>query len=108
MEKITYEQLKDMQTRNVPIINVLAAEAFAKANISGSVNVPGESPDFAQRVEKQIGGKDKSVVVYCASSSCPASKEAAEKLEKAGFTQVKCYEGGTAEWQQKSGSREAA
>jgi len=110
MEKINYTELKNLKDRgeNIALINVLLPEDFKKGNIPGSVNIPGNSPDFESRVEKLIGGKDKPVIVYCASFECPASKNAAEKLEQAGFTKVKCYEGGTKEWQEKSGSKQAA
>jgi len=109
MQTIPYQQLKDILAKgDAEVINVLPREAFAKEHIPGSINIPGDSPDFVQQVEDLIGGKDTPVVVYCASSSCDASKKAAKKLEDVGFTQVECYEGGTKEWQDKTVKSEAA
>lgn len=42
--------------------------------------------------------KQSDIVVYCASEQCTASHEAAEKLTKLGYTQVKVYKGGKKDW----------
>ena len=86
------------------LINTLGAEAFEKTRIPGAVNVPLESGDFATRVEKEAGGKDKPVVVYCASRQCNSSEKAARKLEAAGFTDVARYTDGAAAWQKEAGA----
>jgi rhodanese-related sulfurtransferase len=49
--------------------------------------------------EKGIKPQDE-IVVYCASTSCPASKMAAEQLTKLGYTNVSAYEGGLADWKE--------
>jgi len=108
MQTIDYQYLKDLQKRNAAtIINVLSAEAFGKSHIPGSINIPQDQDDFPDRVETVIGDKSSPIVVYCASYSCDASKRAAIKLERAGFTNVMCYEGGMKEWQEKSSARAA-
>jgi rhodanese-related sulfurtransferase len=81
------------------IINVLDEEEFRKHHIPGSKNVPLDAPDFNQRIDALTSGKDEPVVVYCASTDCPASEKAAERLEKAGFTRVLDFEGGMEEWE---------
>ena len=58
-------------------------------------------------VEQEAGGKDKSVVVYCASSHCNSSEKAAKKLEEAGFTAVSRYTGGAAAWQEDAAEKSA-
>ena len=63
--------------------------------------------DFASRVEQEAGGKNKPVVVYCASSHCNSSEKAAEKLEVAGFTAVSRYTGGAAAWQEDAAEKSA-
>lgn len=85
---------------NFTLINVLSEEQFRKEHIEGSQNVPVVSPDFEKKVEWLTGARDKPLVVYCASAECTASKEAAEKLEKAGFEKVRAYEGGMKEWKE--------
>jgi rhodanese-related sulfurtransferase len=110
MKAISYDQLKKMKDgeEDFILVNVLPAEAFSKAQIPDSINIPVKQPDFEAQVEETADGKEKKIVTYCASFDCPASSEAAEKLEKAGFTDVLAYEGGIKEWQEKSGQRQAA
>ncbi len=109
MQTIGYQQVKDLQERNAAtLINVLSAEDFEKTHIPASINVPVDSPDFADQVKKIIGGKGEPVVVYCASYSCDKSQKAALKLDQAGFTNVMCYEGGAKEWQDKAAASRSA
>jgi rhodanese-related sulfurtransferase len=104
MKTITTEDLKALKGQNgdLTLVNTLAADGFQKTKIPGAINVPLESDDFAARVEKKAGGKDKPVVVYCASQQCNSSEKAARKLESAGFTDVSRYTGGAAAWQQET------
>jgi len=76
------------------IINVLGPAVFEDCHIKGSINVPLDSlVDYAKDIPK-----DTELVVHCASYICPMSKRAWQLLKDQGFTQVKAYEGGTAEW----------
>jgi len=87
---------------DVLLVNTLKAESFEKTRIPGAVNIPLEDDDFVARVEQQAGGKNKSVVVYCASQECNSSEKAAEKLENAGFIAVTDFAGGFQAWQENS------
>lgn len=102
MKTLTTEQLEHWreQRASFSLINVLPRAQYKKAHIPGSVNIPLEGEDFAERVEQAVGGSDKKVVVYCASSECNASEKAAQALDQAGFTSVYDYEGGTKAWQE--------
>jgi rhodanese-related sulfurtransferase len=104
MRTITTEDLQALKDQNgdLTLVNTLATEAFQKTKIPGAINVPLESDDFAARVEKEAGGKNKPVVVYCANQQCDSSEKAARKLESAGFTAVSRYTGGAAAWQQEA------
>ena len=104
MKTITTENLKARKSQNgdLTLVNTLTADAFQQTKIPGAINVPLESADFAARVEKEAGGKDKPVVVYCASEQCDSSEKAARKLESAGFTDVSRYTGGAAAWDQET------
>jgi len=110
MKTIDYNQLKKMidAEEDFLLINVLPAQSFKEAHIPGSINIPLEEADFEAQVEEVADDKNKKIVTYCASFDCHASRNAAEKLEKNGFTNVLAYEGGIKEWQKKSGSRQAA
>lgn len=101
MQSITRDDLKRMneqQHEDFVLINVLPRDAFQKRHIRTSINVPGGDDDFVETVERVAGGKDRKIVVYCASFDCDASPKAGRKLEEAGFTQVYDYEGGTEDW----------
>jgi rhodanese-related sulfurtransferase len=101
MKTITTDELKTLRDQNgkITLVNTLGPEAFEKTRIPGAVNVPLDNSDFVARVEQEAGGKDKPVVVYCASQQCNSSEKAAKKLEEAGFTTVSRYTGGAAAWQ---------
>lgn len=101
MKTLTTEQLKKMldSGEEMTLINTLSPENFEQAHIPGSINIPLESADFAEQVEQAAGGKDKRIVVYCASEQCQSSAKAAGKLEDEGFTDVYDYEGGVQSWE---------
>lgn len=113
MKTLTARDLRKMRDANEEflLVNTLPTEHFAATKIPGAINVSEQDADFAPRVEKHSGGKDKPVVVYCASMSCNSSANGAEKLEQAGFTDVYDFEAGAEGWQQlnkeKEGGRKA-
>ena len=104
MKTITTDELKGLREKddNLTLVNTLAADSFEKTLIPGAVNIPLEDGDFASRVEQEAGGKDKPVVVYCASRQCNSSEKAAKKLDEAGFTNVRRYTGGAAAWKKEA------
>lgn len=100
MQKIDRETLKkDLEAEdNLTVLNVLSQKDYNKEHIVGSLNVPQEDDRFVDKVLNMVTAKDKPIVVYCASTECLASSEAAKKLESAGFTNVRAYEGGMKDW----------
>lgn len=101
MQTLTADQLREMKRSNGPaVINVLDKEVFRKEHIPGSRNIPLRTHHFAEAVEKAVGGKDKPVIVYCASTTCDASPKAAKELEKEGFGTVYDFEGGMKAWKE--------
>jgi rhodanese-related sulfurtransferase len=93
------------------LVNTLPTEHFADTKLPGAVNIPQEDADFAERVENKAGGKERTVVVYCANMQCDSSTQGAEKLVAAGFTDVYDFEAGAQGWKQafneKEGGRKA-
>ena len=76
--------------------NVLTDEYFKGEMIVGSLRVP---VDTVGREAKELGiPKSAEIVVYCSDVNCPFSGNAAEKLETLGYTNVRAYKGGLAEW----------
>lgn len=102
MTPITVDQLRSMQDRNTDLIliNTLPAESFEETKIAGAVNIPQDQEDFIDRVEQTVGGRGKTLVVYCADAECQSSTHAAHKLEHAGFDKVFDFEGGYQAWRQ--------
>jgi len=76
------------------LVNVLDEDAFEKAHIPGSINIPaGKAEEFGKRYHH-----DKGIVVYCASTDCDASPKVARQLMDEGFTDVTDFEAGMAGW----------
>ncbi len=108
MKTITTADLEKLheQEPGLQIINTLPRESFEKTRIPGAISIPQDEPEFADRVARAVGGKDKKLVVYCASSKCDSSEKATKKLEEAGFTSVLTYKGGAEAW--KNEAKESA
>ncbi len=101
IQRIDREKLEAMNGRrheDFVLINVLPPEEFNQEHIRTSVNVPQGDPNFTDMVEKVAGNKERPIVVYCAGFDCPASSDAAKKLDEAGFQYIYDYEGGTEDW----------
>ncbi|MCI0619813.1 rhodanese-like domain-containing protein [Candidatus Wolfebacteria bacterium] len=87
-------------------IDALAPTSFAARHIPGAKNVP-NGLQYAENFEKVVGApKDlpagrqaPEIIVYCSSSGCMASVQAAHALEEAGYTNVTHYKDGLAGWQ---------
>ena len=100
MQVLSTSEFKEMtqKQKDLDIINVLPSEAFKKAHIPGSVNIPVENTEFEHQVGSLVGDKNAPVVVYCANTDCDASPKAARRLEQAGFSKVYDFEAGLQGW----------
>ncbi len=76
--------------------NVLTDDYFAGEMIPGSRRVPLDT--VGREVAESGLAKDAEIIVYCSGPTCPQSRSAAEKLVRLGFTNVRLFEGGLAEW----------
>lgn len=106
MKEVGTPELNTMINRgeDLTLINTLHPKKFRITHIPGSENIPADDPDFAEKVEKHVGSKEKTVVLYCADSTCDSSTKAARQLEEAGFTDVYDYTGGAKAWQAAGGT----
>ena len=97
IQTITKEELlnKIKEREQIQIVNVLATEHYHLGSIIDSTKIPLDELD--NRLNEL--NKNDEIIVYCASSECPASRKAAEKLAANGFN-VKAYEGGIKEWKE--------
>ena len=94
METIEREELKSALDAGEDIKLVMAMHEthFELAHIPGSVQL------FTPEQAAELLEKDDHIVVYCSDRSCPASSVVAQKLIDAGYTDVRHYPGGLAEW----------
>jgi len=95
MKSISMGELKrKFDSPGVVVVNVLAAPAYEKIRIRGSISIPRMELERGRWKELDMS---KEIVVHCSSFECGASKLAAEFLEGKGFDVV-AYEGGIKEW----------
>lgn len=89
------ERLRDERT---VIIDVRAAEDYARGHIPGAVSIP--LTELRQRMDEIPD--DHEVIAYCDGPYCFASGRAVEQLERAGFP-VRRLDGGVARWVRSGG-----
>ena len=94
------EELKQSDEDFV-LIDVLPEESYREEHIPGSVNMPVEN--IASEAKDKLS-EDQKIVVYCASTSCEASEDAARRLQKNGYGNVKDYAPGLKAWKNSGNS----
>ncbi len=92
--EISAKSLKKRIDRIPLIINVLGTSTYRDCHIAGSINIPLDQ----LKTKAKKWNKNKHIIVYCASYSCPVSGDAYNFLKEMGFENVWRYEGGTNEW----------
>ncbi|MFW5856248.1 MAG: rhodanese-like domain-containing protein [Planctomycetota bacterium] len=84
---------------NIHLIDVLQPDAFREGHLPGAENVP-IGMDFEERIQQAVPDKSEEVVLYCASTDCPASEKAYQKMERLGYENIYDYEEGKAGWKE--------
>jgi rhodanese-related sulfurtransferase len=98
IESINVEELLGLLDRpDVVIVDVLGNLSYTQYHIKNSISIPF---DILEKGGWEKIPKSKTVITYCHSSTCNASKRAAEIFLRNGF-KVKAYEGGISEWRAK-------
>jgi rhodanese-related sulfurtransferase len=94
MRTISREELKAKLDRgdNFKLVMTLGEWAYLARHIPGSINIdrPHEADTLLQ--------KDEEIVVYCSDPTCISSQAAYQILLSKGFTNVRRYSGGLADW----------
>lgn len=80
----------------VRIVDVSEQDIYQDAHIPGAINV--QLAHLDQALERW--NPSTPIVFYCTNVLCTASKEAAQKARKRGFSHAYAYKGGMAEWYQ--------
>ena len=95
---ITREELKAKIDRGdkFQLVETLPEEKFQQKHLPAAVNLP---PDRIKELAPQIlPDQQADIVVYCGSSTCTASEDAARELTAEGYRQVRRYVGGKQDW----------
>jgi rhodanese-related sulfurtransferase len=96
-EKITREELRELvERREVTIVHALPEAYFRKEHIAGSVQMDHER--VAEQAPERLPDRDAAIVVLCANLACRNSEVAANRLIALGYTNVRQYAEGIADW----------
>jgi rhodanese-related sulfurtransferase len=80
------------------LVDALPPMSFAHSHLPGAINLPPERVD--ESAARKIPDPDVEIVVYCANAECESSVETARGLAALGYTHVRHYAGGKAEWRE--------
>lgn len=98
MQQISRDQVASLMRKNASLVEVLPEQSFRKAHLPGAINVPFDAA-FDERIQSAVPDKNAPVIVYCASTECQLSPQAAEHLDRLGYTKVFDYKAGKADWE---------
>jgi rhodanese-related sulfurtransferase len=94
----TNELVKKIENReNLLLVEALPEQYYNDGHLPGAVNLNYNEPN--SRITTVLTDKDKELIVYCASLTCPNSGLLAKRLVELGYPKVSVYEEGKAEWQ---------
>jgi len=97
MNRITRDELRTLlDGGSVTLVEALSTVAYDAEHLPGAVNVPDDlTADLAAALAPDRTG---TVVVYCSGPSCTRSTVVAGAFERLGYTDVRVYPGGKADW----------
>ncbi len=78
------------------LVEALGPMYFEQGHLPGAINIPHEEVDELAPV--LLADKDAQIVVYCANGPCRNSGIASRRLTQLGYTNVRDYHEGKAEW----------
>ncbi len=84
-------------TPDMVLVEVLDHGPYEDWHLPGAINIPLDER-FEERVGIFLPDPDRLVVVYCGGPASPTSPEAAERLERLGYSRVMHYPGGKRAW----------
>ena len=96
---ITRDELRDaIEAGEVTVVEALGPKYYEDAHLPGAINIP--HTEVRALAPTLLPDKDAAIVTYCASTTCPNSEVAAKVLTKLGYTNVREYVEGKADWQE--------
>ena len=99
MQRISRDGFRALlDTGTVTVVEALPEAHYEAEHLPGAVNLPGELT--AGLAAQLVPDRDRIVVTYCSGPSCSRSKTAVAAFERLGYTDVRVYDGGKADWAQ--------
>lgn len=95
MKTISREEIQS-QLSDLVILEALPETYFKSGHLPGARWFPVAE---ARERARGLAASDAPIVVYCASDTCQNSHQVAKLLEGVGYTNVRVYAGGKADWQ---------
>jgi len=83
------------------LVHTLPAESYAAGHIPGALSLP--AADVTARAPEVLPDRAAEIAVYCGSFTCPVAEQAASLLRALGYTNVRHYRGGLADWTNSGG-----
>jgi rhodanese-related sulfurtransferase len=95
---ITLGELKDELDagEDVTLVEALGPMYYEETHLPGAINIPHEQVDELASI--LLPDKEAQIVVYCANGPCKNSGIATKRLLELGYTNVRDYHEGKAEW----------
>ena len=95
---VSREELKARLGRgDLPVlVEALPLKYYRHSHLPGALHLPHDQ--VQERAGQLFVSKDEPIVVYCANERCQNSHQAAEELERLGYTDVAVYAGGKEDW----------
>jgi len=78
------------------IVDVLPESSYVEWHIPGALSLPLEL--VASRARELLPDRGAEIVVYCGNSQCERSLHAAQQMHELGYSNVRMYRGGIADW----------
>lgn len=100
MQIINRKELQQMleRGRDFILIDAQPEDDYEQEHLPYAINVPLDDERFADRVREAVPEPEYDIVVYCSNADCPASREAASRIESLGYVSVYRYEDGKEGW----------
>ncbi|RDI46302.1 rhodanese-like domain-containing protein [Nocardia mexicana] len=98
-ELITRDDLRaEIEAGSVIVIDALGGEYYAKAHLPGALELV--ETDVELKAPQLLPDKSAAIVTYCSNAACANSQHVATKLTALGYTNVRKYREGIADWQE--------
>lgn len=98
VQTITRDELtaKLDEGADLTLVEALPAKYYEDSHLPGAINIPHDEVDAL--APNLLPDKAAEIVVYCASAPCKNSGIAAQRLAELGYTRVRDYHEGKADW----------